>query len=429
MRIDINKILDNRKATALLSVLIAVVMWFAVVLSVDTEGQHTIADVPVQLDAANSTAGKLDIKPLIAEDSPIYVSVTITGKRSVIGNITAEDIYVTAPINSIIAPDTYTLEFTGADIHKKGFEVAAISPATYNVMFDVWVPRMIDVSFPIDGLTIPEAYVMDNIVLRPETLELHGPDSILSRLKSASLDYDFTRPLTSTFNATLPLEFYDYEDNPVELNPDFVRASEKGGGEIQLPGSVEVTIPILKRKTLPVTVQMTNEPPDFDFDSLPYTLSEGDITLAGPERDIDAKEEFSLGLIDMREVEPGYEKQIAVPTPTGYRNLHDVENITVSFPLPGYDTKLFNITNTEITNKPSGYNVTVDTRQIRGVAIVGPASVLRNLTAADFVAEIDMNDVDVVTGQRAVAVKIRPLERNDVWAFGKYEAFITVREA
>ena len=44
----------------------------------------------------------------------------------------------------------------------------------------------------------------------------------------------------------------------------------------------------------------------------------------------------------------------------------------MSFPLPGYDKKLLNITNIEITNKPSGYTITADTRQIRGVAIVGP---------------------------------------------------------
>jgi YbbR domain-containing protein len=428
MRIDINRLVENRKATAILSVLIAVIMWFAVVFSVDTEGQHTITEVPVQLNAAGSTAGRLDLKPLIAEDSPIYVSVTISGKRSVIGNVTAEDIYVTAPIGGILTPDVYTLEFSGADIHKKGFEVVSINPATYDVIFDAWVPRILDVSFPIEGLTIPEDYVMDNVMLRPETIELLGPDSILSTLKSATISYDFDEPLTSTFNTTLPLEFYDYSDNPIELDPDFVRASEQGGGELSLPASVEVTIPVLKRKTLPVTIRLTNQPPGFNLDSLSYTLSEQEMTLAGPEREIDSREEFSLGLIDMREIEPGFEKQIDVPTPTGYRNLHDIETITVSFPLPGYDKKLLNITNIEITNKPSGYTITADTRQIRGVAIVGPASVLRSLTAADFVAEIDMNDVDLITGQRSAAVKIRPLNRDDVWAFGKYEAFITVRE-
>ena len=243
------------------------------------------------------------------------MSVTISGKRSVIGNVTAEDIYVTAPIGGILTPDVYTLEFSGADIHKKGFEVVSINPATYDVIFDAWVPRILDVSFPIEGLTIPEDYVMDNVMLRPETIELLGPDSILSTLKSATISYDFDEPLTSTFNTTLPLEFYDYSDNPIELDPDFVRASEQGGGELSLPASVEVTIPVLKRKTLPVTIRLTNQPPGFNLDSLSYTLSEQEMTLAGPEREIDSREEFSLGLIDMREIEPGFEKQIDVPTP------------------------------------------------------------------------------------------------------------------
>ena len=430
MKLDLNSLLENKKIVAILSVLVAVIMWFSVALGA-TSYSDIIKDVPVQLDAANSTAGKLDLKPLISGNSPMLVSVTVTGRPSVIGNLTADDIYVTASIAHIVVAGTHDITFTATDINNKGFEIVSIAPSITKVEFDTWVSNDLEVSYKLNGLTIPEDYFRDEVILNIETVRLTGPESLVDKDKVAScvVQLNFDKPQTATINEMVPIQFLDAEGNVIndDLNPNFVRLNESGGAEMELPGQVQVTIPILKRKTLPVVLTFTNIPEGFDTESIVYTLSEEIIDLAGPENTIDNMEAFPLGYIDMRYLEPGYNEEMPVILPSGFKNLHDIETITVDFTLNGYETRDFTLANIAIVNAPKDHTITVDTRQIRAT-IAGPTSVLRTLAAEDFIAEIDMSHEDLVIGQTTVPVKIRALERDNVWAYDSYTAVITVRE-
>lgn len=81
--------------------------------------------------------------------------------------------------------------------------------------------------------------------------------------------------------------------------------------------TAEVTIPVLKKKEVPVKVEFLNVPPEFPLDELQYTYSQETIEIAGPEEDIDNLSEIHLGYIDMKELGESGAYPFDVELPSG----------------------------------------------------------------------------------------------------------------
>lgn len=64
-----------------------------------------------------------------------------------------------------------------------------------------------------------------------------------------------------------------------------------------------VTIPILKKKVVPVRLDFMNVPDGFQVDRLKFTLSNEEIEVAGPAESIDKYKEIPLGQIDIKSLE------------------------------------------------------------------------------------------------------------------------------
>ena len=192
--------------------------------------------------------------------------------------------------------------------------------------------------------------------------------------------------------------------------------------------TAEVTIPVLKKKEVPVKVEFLNVPPEFPSDELQYTYSQETIEIAGPEEDIDNLSEIHLGYIDMKELGESGAYPFDVELPSGFINVENIETVVVEFEDHNLTTKNFIIRNITVINEPVNYDITVATRSISGVKMVGRKSVLGSMSAQDIVAEIDVSDREITSGQIKVPVRIYAPTKGLVWASGSYEAIITIKE-
>jgi len=411
-------ILKNKTFLLIFSVVVAIIGWFVVVTIVSDEGTLTLEGVPVNINVQSSVLGKMGLNPI--EGGETTVEAVIYGKRSVIGGVSVEDITVTASLAGVSGAGTYELELMPQNTSGKDFEVLSISPSIMRVKFDRLVDKTIKVEYDLTGdYTIPEGYLREDIVLEPAEITVTGPENDIAAISKivATAPFSGTIDKTTTVDAAITVE--DKNGATVDYNTDQVTLSAD---------SVQVTMPLLKSKELPVRFEYLNVPTGFPIEDLKYKLSAASITVAGPTDTVDNYSDILIGYIDVRDItleNTGF--AFTVKLPDGFINTDNIDTVRVDFDLTDYVEKEFYVSNFVLMNVPVLYNVEVAAQQIT-VKMIGPADVINSMTAKDIVAEVDVSDREVEKGQYMTPLTVYAPNGSLAWSEGGYEAAVNVRE-
>ena len=134
---------------------------------------------------------------------------------------------------------------------------------------------------------------------------------------------------------------------------------------------VEIGINIYKTKKVPVKIEYTGLPSNYDTAQLSPQLSVNEITIGGTPEQIDPVTEVTVGFIDMTKFEPGVPMTINVQLPEGLVNVDNVQTIVVNFNTQQFDSKTVNVEDIRVINVQTGVQVTVTTDVISDVKLVG----------------------------------------------------------
>ena len=214
---------------------------------------------------------------------------------------------------------------------------------------------------------------------------------------------------------TADLILLDAEGN--EVPSDYITMSSD---------TASVTVPLLKTKRLPITVDFLNVPEDFPLDELRYTLSKEDLLVAGPESSINSMTELSVGYIDFRDLDGG-EYNFNLNLPAGFINLEGDESITVSIDTTGIISRTMSVSEIRLENVPDGYTVTPVTTAIRDVTVYGRSDIMETLTEEDLVAVVDLSDMDLSEGTSSAIANLSAPGKGLVWCSGTYRVQFSVQ--
>ncbi len=413
MNFRISKLVENNQILMVFSLLCSVMLWLGVV-SEDKESVVTVRNVPVMVNITESGAGRLGLSPLLKND--ILIDVDVMGERAVVGNLASEDIEVRAVLSSVTKPGTYLLRLEGFDSKHQGFDIVNLKPATVEVRFDHIVSKKFPIEVELEGFSIPEGFIMNQEYVSPKEVLITAPSEELDKIDRCVVKIGVDSPIKNT--ATFEREITVLNASGEKVKSDFL--------ELDI-NKTSVTVPVLKKKEVPVTIGFTNVPSGFDMDSLNYTIAPDLLEVAGPAEMIDNLYEIHLGYIDMRELTPDTAVYYGAVLPTGYISVDNVQDVSVEFANPGYVSKKFRVSDIRLINLPTEYNIVTNTKIIYDVEIYGPKADLDKITPQDIVAEIDVSSTDIRVGQAMVPVEISIQNSQKSWAFGEYNAVITVK--
>lgn len=406
---------ENDTVILILSFLGAVMIWFGVAYSTNEKITDTVRNVPVNFDLTTSSLSRLDLYPVIQDE--MTVDVEVSGTRATVGNISASDLYVEAKLNNVNGPGTYEIALDVSDYLSKGFEIKGTYPETLTVRFDHRMEKTIEVELDLNGVEIPDGYILDTEYLYPTEITVSGPETEIAAIESCRASLTFQKPLTKTETYEAAITLYDADGNVV-TSPYLSMSAE----------TASVTLPVLKKKVVPITFDFINVPSSFDTDSLLYQITPGEVEIAGPEETLSSVTEIHLGYIDLTDFTPEFPIVYSVQLPTGYLSVDNTQEAVITFDADDYTTTTLNVSNIRLINQPEDYDVTVSTRMIYSVTVFGPKSEIDRLSGSDLVAEIDMLDVDTRVGQSTVNVSIEIPSYSSCWAYGgNYTAVITVK--
>lgn len=404
------KIFDNNTFVMALSLIVSVLIWVVVAYNIDTSIPTTIRNVPVIVNTGDGNLQRLGLSP-VSDVDEFTVDIEVVGPRATVGNIKLSEIQVEAKLNNVTGPGEYELSLEVIDVRNRQFEIKSVSPETLQLRFDRMTTKTFDIDLRTSGVHILDGYIMEEEYLYPTTVEVTGPATEMEQLSGATAELALEEPISKTATYNVPIKLINDDGDTVE-SPYFKVSSE----------NTAVTMPVLKKKVIPVTFDYVNIPEGFDTDTIEYTLTPSEIEIAGPEDMLDTMNELHLGYIDMRTLAPDMNMFYNVSLPPDFISVEGIEELNLQFMPDNFAEKELNIDSDSIyvINASDKYEVTIQSKSVSGVVVYGPVEQLEKITEKDLVAQINMSKVEYKIGQVTVPVDIVIPGKSDCWAYGSH---------
>lgn len=407
----LKKKFSNHFRLKLVALGVAILLWLVVVANINPNYTHTISGVGITLDDSIGLFSNAGLH--VIEKSNSDIKVEVSGPRSVIGRLKPSDFIVKPDVSSVTKAAKYSLRLSASlKYPNPQVKIVSISPAAVDVKFDLIKSKTLPVHVSVQGdPKLPDGFILINPVTSPATVTVTGAAAEIDQIASARTTANVDDGTKETVQSKGTVELLDSSGNPLTLK------------NVSLDDStVNVTVPILKSKTLALSVDFTNVPAGFDPNNISTSISPSEIYIAGRPQLVDAITGVQLESIDFSTLGLATTVDSAVVLPSGLTNVDNLTAASVTVKLLNTASKLFSTSNISVTNVPAHYGVTVKTKQVNNIEVFGPTNDIGNLSVIN--AVIDMSSVPIVEGQYEVPVNIEIPGKTGYWVKGNYTAAI-----
>lgn len=410
--------------TFVVSAILAVLIWLVLSLTAFPETTLSLKDVPIDFSIANSYADNSGLSIMSRSDET--ANVRIKGLRYQIGEYTNDDIHIGLNVDSVRAAGKYDVALVVTSVNGDEIEVE-IEPKTVNVEFDKMTSKIFSVedgtlTADISNLTAAEGYMIDpsEITIEPSVVELYGPQDYIEQITSCSVSANNAYTAMKTIN-TDKTSLTVYNGTNVMTTDRIVSDETK----------FTLNVPVYMTKELPLSIDIIPYFESFDLSSLAgaATIEPESIIVKSMDDRIKNLEKLTLeGSISLKDITIGTVIHWRITDKSYYTNISGTDQALVSFDLEGYATKKFKINNSQINviNIEPGYQVSVETSQLRDVTIVGPADVVENIETSDIAVQIDYMENNFTDGFNIREVTIYVPQYDNCWAYGSYPVTLNV---
>lgn len=420
--ISLMKLFENKKIAMIISLVIAIGLWFGITIVESPDSENTIAGISVAIPIENTVVSEMGMD-IIGDSSAYTASVTVRGPAYVISDLGTDDILVAASISNVTNSGTYSLELratkqAGAD---DNFDIISLSPKTINVEFDYIDTKQFEVSVQAighkaeEGLMAELPFVSDS---NNATLNVKGPRTDIEKISKVVAVAEVNKTLSATESFEGTLKLLDANGREMDLK-QFTITSADG---LSAP-DIQITVPIYKEKIIPIVAQFINAPKAFQSKKISHQLEHTSVLVSGPPETIDKITEVKLSEIDFYQISGNNQAfETTLILPEGVKNKDNIDTVTVKITgLENYTVKSFNLTTIKAVGSASNVKLS---REIRNIKLIGPKDVLKKLSAKDLYAEVQLDGLQ--SGEHTVPANIVCTVADNVWQIGTYTASVNI---
>ena len=240
------KMLTNNLGLKILSLLLAIVLWLAIITAEDPVITRDFSDIKItEINGEKLIEGG----KAYSYTSDNTVSIRAEGKTSIVGRLTANDFEAVADLSKI--------SVTGAvvvDVACPKYPSVAITPIGSSNIVTVKMENLSEKSLSVRVVT--EGKVADNRYLGtgtavPNLVTISGPASEVGKVKEAVAYLTVNNTVTADINTTSAVVLLDSDGN--EINSSTLKCSAS---------NIRVSVPVYNTKTVPIRLNVTGEPAD-----------------------------------------------------------------------------------------------------------------------------------------------------------------------
>ncbi len=410
------KIFDNNSLLKIISVFVAIIIWFIISTIIIPDTTRSIAGVTLDIDAIETSLAESGLKIIDADD--ITTSVFVQGGSYTVGLLEPEDFLLTVDLTDVTKPGEYELNLKAepANALQNDFSILYSRPNTVTLVFDRYVDKQFALDASAPNLVIQDGYIQEKLIPTTENIILTGPESEISQITKCVIENDESMSITSSTQISGEIVFYGSNNNILEL--------ENVSYDMQ---NFNIYVPIYLKQTVPLTFDYVNVPQGFDVETMKYEMLVEEITVGLPTDTVANIEEISLGTIDFREIGIGSVFTFDIELLTGYINIDNISHVSVEFESFGMSETTLTVDNIILNNVPSNFDVTLISEVVADVKIVGDMQTIANLTPSDVRAIVNFSNANLSEGEQTATANISMVSNKNAWATGEYTVLVRVQ--
>lgn len=404
---------------AMYSIIIAILVWFAVSLTLYPSVPKTIQKVSLDLPIGTTATydSTLNVISCDVED----VKVKVIGSRTQIANIDSDTLTAYVDIDNVYSAGKKNLPIKVKSTNGIEFEVESIEPSTAEVVFDKYesaqfpvLPKIPNVKFN-DNKTINST----EFSCEPNMVTITGPSSQIKKISTVYASSNREMVLDSSY-ALSSDEIQLYAEDGTVIDSSAMTFDNT---------SFLINIPVLTVKEVGVTVQIVNAPSNFDQSCLNLKLSADTIKIASKNSQTEIPDKLEIGKIMLSDITPDYSRTFDLSTvleAQGCINMSDITSITVTVDSENLSTKQITLdqSRVNIINAPNnGYDYKVITPNLN-IEIVGESDVIDKITSNDIIGDVNLLNANITEDQFIYDVIFSCPKYDNVWAITNYKVSI-----
>ena len=227
-----------------MSVILAVVLWFLVVMINNPKDSVTFSGIPVTL--VNTELLDKENKVYEVENNTDRVRVTVEAPKNVIDQLRSTDIVAEADVSRLTEVNTIAIN---CSVLNENVEISSVTsnPELVQLSVEDRASKWVNVQCNPVG-EVAEGYMVSETSSDQTRIEVSGPKSVVDQIKNVRLEMDVTGA-TSNVSGSVDICFYDAEGNVV----DDSRLSKNAD-------NMHMEVKVLAKKEVPLEIKVTGEP-------------------------------------------------------------------------------------------------------------------------------------------------------------------------
>jgi YbbR domain-containing protein len=376
--------LTNNIGLKFLAVLIALVLWLAIVNVNDPEKTITVSNIPISVTNESAITSRDMVYNVKSEQ---YLNITVSGKRSIVSNLSAEDFRATASLKELSKVNSIPVDVTTKNA-SLGRKITIVKQSAQTILVDVENVEEKDFTDLVVEYTgkVADGYVAGLSSMSTDEVTVKAPTSIIDKIKKVAVRCSLDGTNTN-ISKKCPVILYDKNDK--EIKSDEIELSDK---------KIRVNVNVLRAKQVPISTINKDElgkPADgYVVDDV--ILSSDSITVYGSEESLDSIESLDIqDDIDVSDAKGDVTQNIDVTgkLPKGL-SVSGESTITVKVLIKKLITRTFEYDASEVSlnDLTSDLDVQLVTKKVK-VTLQGEEEVISQLTKDDMAISADLGKV------------------------------------
>ena len=385
------KILDSNALYVVLSIVLAITLWFYVTTLDGNEESRTISGIQVQFVGEEQL---VDRNLMIVSEAP-KISVKVKAMPRVLAELNAQTITATVDVSRIQGAAQLDLAYTVTypSKHSGAIQEVSRNPGSISVTIANYTEREVPIVGVFTG-SPAEGYVAgdsDDFQFLPQTLTVMGREDLVNQIYAARVTVSGDK-LTESVAGEMPYEL-------ISNNGDVLNLDVECSDEL-----IYTKFPILVTKDVDLKLKFIAGG-GVEEKHVRCEINPKIITVSGSAKDVAGIREIFLGTVDLAQVRDGDALVFPIPLANELNNITGVTEATVIVRLPGLTTKKVFTSNLEVINVPEGWSADIVTAMLE-VEVRGTPGALNGISGENIRVVADLEDINLAEGLYTLTAKV-----------------------
>lgn len=263
-----------------------ILVWFAVLSIIDPVTTRRFTGISVDIINGDTiTSAEQTYEILNNED----ISLIVKGRRSVIDDITTDDIEAVADINDMSKVYNVPIRVKLVNGYENYAEITYKSNDNLKIMIDTISEKVLKIEYEQLG-TVSDGTYISNIKASTDVITIKGANSVVSTIDKVILPINIDGQMKS-FNITANPLIYDRNGEQIPYNK--VELSET---------NFDVTVQMLNTKNVKLNINIMNND-EKQYRIVKYTVEKEDITIGADDDILETIEDINIELDISEDIE------------------------------------------------------------------------------------------------------------------------------